>query len=72
MPEIKDDIEPLDLQFKIRRLGLRQRDLKRIFKVTDGAISSAINNDPKLKKLRERIINYLNLSQSNTKTKEVA
>lgn len=79
MLRIKKDIAPIDLQYQIKRLSLTQRKLAKHFAVTDGAISGAINNDPLLKSLRIRLIQYLNSLQENkinnlksTNNKEVA
>ena len=63
---------PEDFRIVMAILRLTQNDIAKHFAVTQGAISQAIRNDRFVKKLRERIINYLNLLQSDTKTKEVA
>lgn len=76
MPKIKKNIIPIDLQYEIKRLKLNQRKISQHFNVTDGAVSGAINNDPLLKNLRIRIIQYLNSLQNHslksTNKKEVA
>ena len=65
MPRIKNDILPLDLQYQIKKKNLNQRALTKVFNVSDGAISGAINNNPELKNLRKRLIQYLNSIRSN-------
>jgi len=44
-------------------LKLTQDDVAKTLKVKQASISMAINNDPLLKKLRERLINHLNSLQ---------
>lgn len=60
MTELNQNIAPLDLQYEIKKLLGTQKKCAKHFKVTEGAISGAINNDPLLKSLRIRIIEYLN------------
>jgi hypothetical protein len=64
MPRLRNNILPIDLQYEVKRLNLTQRRLASRLKVTEGAISGAINNDPLLKKLRERLIQHLNSLQT--------
>ncbi|MCU7501334.1 MAG: MarR family transcriptional regulator [Ignavibacteria bacterium] len=56
---IQRKISPAKLQFKIKAAGLTQQDLAAEFNVSKGAISRAVNNDPKLQTLRQQIINRL-------------
>lgn len=67
MPENENIISPLDLQFKIRKLGLTQRDIAQMFNKTDGAISGAINGDPLLVSLRKKIIVLIKDMEQNAK-----
>ena len=64
MPLLKKEVSSVDLQIELKRKNIKQRELKQKFNVTDGAISRAIQNDPALKSLRKRIIQYLNSLQS--------
>lgn len=62
---ITDSISPLDLRIEIKKLGYTHRKLARVFKVTEGAVTQAIDKDPLVKNLRKRLIQYLNSIQSN-------
>lgn len=70
MPQRVNTISPLDLQYQIKRRGWNQRRIAKNLKVTEGAISGAINNDPLLKNLRIRILHLLNSTQTS-KSKSV-
>lgn len=63
MATTRKDISPIDLQIELKRKNLKQRELKKRFKVSDGAISRAIQNDPALKSLRLKIVGYLSSIQ---------
>lgn len=54
-----------DIRVVLAILKLNQEDLSKEFEVSTAAISLAIKNDPSVKKLRERIIEYLNTLQFN-------
>jgi hypothetical protein len=64
---ITNQISPIDLQYEIKKLGLSQRVISKKFKVTDGAISGAINNDPLLSVLRVKIIRLINQKKKSLK-----
>ncbi len=64
MATIRKDISPIDLQIELKRKNLKQRELKKRLKVSDGAISRAIQNDPALKSLRLKIIRHLSSIQN--------
>ncbi|MDY0082611.1 MAG: hypothetical protein RBR74_05460 [Ignavibacteriaceae bacterium] len=54
--KIKKDISPLELRIELLRRNIKQRQLRDMLGVTDGAISRAIDNDKALKSLRIKII----------------
>lgn len=64
---ITNKIKPIDLQYEIKKLGLTQRAISKKIKVTDGAVSGAINNDKLLSALRKKIIDYINQKKKKLK-----
>jgi hypothetical protein len=54
-----------EINFVMSSLKINQKKLSKEFEVSQAAISQAISGDPLLKKLRGKIIDYLNTLQFN-------